>query len=364
MILEQLINESKQTLSVTTDATSRYIKMREKLLKDVDSDLTAHPNITELIGGNPISIMYDNHSNHFDFMATVFRYNSFEMLVRNIPWVYRAYRAHGFSFDYFPVELEAWKKSIEKYLEPQIADEINAVYDWMIKNHNTMIELSQKVPQEEDNYPELKDIRTEFKDYILSADFHKCMEIANNILNKEKGLDSLYFGVIQPVMYEIGRLWEENKISVAEEHLATSIAGRIMAGLYAKLPIPAYDKGKAIVTCAPNEFHELGGRMLADILEADGWDVLFLGANTPSHELMALLEKVNPRFLAISLTLPFNIDKVEIIISSLKNSPQLSHIKVMVGGLAFDTDSELWKNIGADLYAKDPQSVLERISSW
>lgn len=33
----------------------------------------------------------------------------------------------------------------------------------------------------------------------------------------------LHLRVVQPAQYEIGRLWQENKISVAEEHLATAI---------------------------------------------------------------------------------------------------------------------------------------------
>jgi methanogenic corrinoid protein MtbC1 len=45
------------------------------------------------------------------------------------------------------------------------------------------------------------------------------------------------------------------------------MVGRILSGLYVKLPLPSPDKGKAIVTAAPNEFHELGGRILADMLE-------------------------------------------------------------------------------------------------
>lgn len=28
--------------------------------------------------------------------------NHFELLARTVPWVYRAYCSHGFSFDYFP----------------------------------------------------------------------------------------------------------------------------------------------------------------------------------------------------------------------------------------------------------------------
>jgi len=51
--------------------------------------------------------MYDNHLNHARFMANVFRFNAYTLLVKTVIWVYRSYHSHGFSFDYFPVELAA-----------------------------------------------------------------------------------------------------------------------------------------------------------------------------------------------------------------------------------------------------------------
>ncbi|MBN1662763.1 MAG: cobalamin-dependent protein [Deltaproteobacteria bacterium] len=361
---ESLIKEAKESLKVTPDATHRYIEARDVLLDEVNTRMEDHPQIAVLIGGNPIRMMHDNHRNHIDFMATVFQFNSYEMLAKTLPWVYRAYGTHGFSFDYFPQVLETWKEAVKKHLAPAAAAEINAVYDWMLHHHRHMIELSTVVSDMEEAYPDLADERGKFGACLLSADFQSCMKIAESILSRENGQETLYLGLIQPVMYEIGRLWEQDKISTAEEHLATSMVGRILAGLYAKLPIPPPDRGKAIVTSAPNEFHELGGRMLADMLEAAGWDILYLGANTPAEELIRLIRKTNPRFLAISLTMPFGMDRVAAIISTLKGAPDLGHIKILVGGSAFNSDRNLWRQIGADAWAEDPKSAIRQVLTW
>jgi len=63
--------------------------------------------VHRLIGYNPLRMMYDNHLNHARFMANVFRFNAYTLLVKTVIWVYRSYHSHGFSFDYFPVELAA-----------------------------------------------------------------------------------------------------------------------------------------------------------------------------------------------------------------------------------------------------------------
>lgn len=361
---ERLIKEARESLQVTPEATAHYIKAKDVLLDEVNTQMTAHPQIAALTGGNTMSMMQDNHRNHIDFMSTVFQFNSFELLVKTVPWVYRSYRAHGFSFDYFPLELESWKNAVKKYLDPAAAGEINAVYDWMLKHHNKMIELSAVLPDEDETFPELKDERKKFGACLLEADFRNGMKIAESILARENGQEALYLGVIKPVMYEIGRLWEQDKISTAEEHLATSMVGRILSGLYAKLPIPLSDKGKAIVTAAPNEFHELGARILADMLEAAGWDVFFLGANTPADELIKLVGKTRPRFLAISLTMPFSIDKVAAIISKIKSDPDLEPVRILVGGSAFNADPHLWRQTGADAWAEDPPSAIRQAAAW
>jgi methanogenic corrinoid protein MtbC1 len=128
--------------------------------------------------------------------------------------------------------------------------------------------------------------------------------------------------------------------------------------------LPSPDKGKAIVTAAPNEFHELGGRILADMLEAAGWDVFFLGANTPDGELIKLVGKVRPRFLAISLTMPFSIDKVAAIISKIKSNTDLGPVRILVGGSAFNANPHLWRQTGADAWAEDLPSAIRQVTAW
>lgn len=363
-MMEALIKDVQKVLVVSPRSAAQYILKKESLIDYVNTVVLAHPQIVHLVGGNTFNMVRDNHINHAGFMANVFQFNSHEMLVRMIPWVYRTYRAHGFSFDYFPLELEAWKQAVSKFLDRASADEINAVYDWMLTHHEKMIELSQAVLDAPDRYPQLDKERKRFLAYLRAADFKECLLMAREILQREKGQEELYLGVIQPVMYEIGRLWEQDEISVAEEHLATSIVGRILASVYQQLPPLKQTRGRAMVTAAPNEFHELGGRMLADILEREGWDVVFLGANTPAVELMKMLKKIQPRFLAISLTMPFNIDKVAAIISTIRETKDLSPLKVIVGGPVFNLDRELWQRIGADAWAENAQAALLQVNQW
>lgn len=362
MTKEQFLESAKKLLKIRPESASGYVCARDAMVDQVNAEMTAHPDISALTGGNPPAMMYSNHRHHVEFLSTVLQFGRYEMLANMLPWVYRAYRSHGFSFAYFPLALEAWKKAVIKHVGADAG--ILAVYDWMLENHSLMMELAALLPESEGSYPELADRRRVFGARLLAGDYASCLQIAESVLAEDQGQELLYMGLIQPVMYDIGRLWEQDKISAAEEHLATSVVGRVLAALYAKIPQAGTIRGKAVVSSAPNEYHELGARMLADLLEADGWDVLFLGANTPAEELLSLLSKTQPRFLALSLTMPFGLDKVAGIISRIRANPELGGIKVMVGGAAFNMDPGLWCQIGADAWAENPRAAIEQAALW
>jgi len=91
--------------------------------------------------------------------------------------------------------------------------------------------------------------------------------------------------------------------------------------------------------------------MISDILEHEGWEVRYLGANTPKDELIDLVRSFKPQVLAMSVTMSFNILKAKEIIENIRSDKDLNKIKVVVGGRAFIDTDKLWKTTGADYFA-------------
>lgn len=361
--MDELIREAKERLIVSTEAVKDYEEKGELMLDFVNQEMTKRPDIVGLIGGNSLQMMYDNHKNHLNFMINVFKYSLFELLMKIVPWVYRAYHNHDFSYDYFLVELETWKKAVNKFLQEDFAKEINKTYDWMIEKHPIMIKLSQNqtnfiVSLEE----EWKAKKNKFLSFLLKADFESAINFARQFTKSPEDIEKFYLKIVQPALYDVGNLWESGKISVAEEHLATAIVGRVMADIYTKFP-KVKKRAKAVVTSSPNEYHELGGRIVADLLEMNGWDVYYLGANVPVEELIKLISKIKPKIVAISVTMPFNIEKAEEAIEKIRKIKTLQP-KIIVGGLAFNLSPEIYKKIGADFWAPDAKKAIEIINQF
>lgn len=359
-MFEDLIIKAQEELKISSASTAAYIDKKEILLEFVNKELGRHPRLDELLGQNPLQMMYDNHSNHINFMINVFKLNNFEMLVRIVPWVYRSYHAHGFSYDYFIEELNVWKKANTANLQKSVAAEINAVYDWLLKQHETMIVLSKIEPAYIliEVSSEWREVQKRFQSFLLDGDFEACLRMSEEIVKSPEQIKDFYIQVLQTSLYRVGDFWEKGKISVAEEHLATAIVGRIIANIYTRFWIKKGGRGKILITSAPNEFHEIGSRMVADLMELDGWNVYYLGANTPKEELFKLLKKIRPEILGISVSMPFNIDKAIEIIMDIKKDKDMNRIKIMVGGIAFNTFPELWRSIGADGWAPDGMAAV------
>lgn len=154
-------------------------------------------------------------------------------------------------------------------------------------------------------------------------------------------------------------MWQLGQLSVAQEHYSTSVTQLAMSQLYPKI-FSSFSKGKkALTTCIGDELHELGIRMVADLLELNGWDTIHLGSNTPISEIINLVKEENIDLLAISATLPNQLDQSKNLIKALRKNDELSELKIMVGGRLFIQSDELWRKIGADGFAVNAKEAVK-----
>ena len=146
--------------------------------------------------------------------------------------------------------------------------------------------------------------------------------------------------------------------------MASSTVSRIMAALAVpSQPRPA-DKGTAFVSASPNEFHEIGAWMLADLLKLDGWSVRYFGSDTPAEALLEELRQAPPEILAISVTMPFNLPRVLSLVEAIRSEEAIHRTHVLVGGQAFSTSESTWQSVGADAMALDAEAGVERARHW
>jgi MerR family transcriptional regulator, light-induced transcriptional regulator len=153
-------------------------------------------------------------------------------------------------------------------------------------------------------------------------------------------IPALYLDVLSPLLADIGAAWSHGTERVWEEHYSSHAVRTIVESLYLDVQQEAAKidrRGeRVLLACPPREQHELGLRMLADRFELGGYDVTFLGADTPLAEITAAACATDSSLVALSISTMYERVELRSFIDSLRQ--QLPGVRIVVGGPAFSQD--------------------------
>ncbi|MCB2198651.1 cobalamin-dependent protein [bacterium] len=195
----------------------------------------------------------------------------------------------------------------------------------------------------EDDAPHV-DVARDYLAALLRARGNEARQVVLDAADRGLTLPEIYLNVLEPVQYEIGRLWEIGKVGVADEHYASGITHLVMAQLYLRF-VSLEPKKRTVVCAATDDQHELGIRMVADLFEYDGWTAVFLGARTPVEDVISAVQRYEADLLAVSATLYTSILRIRDMLKRLKASEHAS-IPVIAGGFIFRQNPSILKDLG------------------
>jgi len=204
-----------------------------------------------------------------------------------------------------------------------------------------------------------RDLAAEYVEALWKKDRTNALRLVLDAVEAGTLISDVYLRVFQPTLYLVGRLWQIQILSVAQEHLFTAITQNAMAQLYPYIMSGSRNDWRLTATCVDSELHEVGIRMVADLFELEGWRTHFLGANTPSEALLDILDETRPHVVALSVTMSFHLGKAEKLITAIRDAG-IPGMKIMVGGYAFNSTEDAWKQVGADGYASDGAVALNK----
>ena len=205
----------------------------------------------------------------------------------------------------------------------------------------------------------LTELANDYLQALLQADRRQASQLVMDAVAQGTSVRDIYLHVFQQSQYEIGRLWQSNQISVAQEHLCTAATQLIMSQLY-PLIFSTERKGRRIVTaCVGGDLHEIGIRMVADLFEMAGWDTFYLGADVPSDSIVQTVVDREAHVLALSTTLTINISSVAKVIKEVRSNRACEETIILVGGHPFKVAADLWREVGADGHAADAVQAID-----
>lgn len=175
---------------------------------------------------------------------------------------------------------------------------------------------------------------------LINLDTHKANQIADLAFSLYD-YEEVFHHILVKVLYKVGDEWENGVISVAQEHFSSQFIINRCTQFLRILPMnPALPKVMAF--CPEGEHHQIGLMIFSLFLKKKGNEVIYLGPNTPLEGLADLIKMKNISVVAISMTNPAPVKKVESWIQScLETNPSL---KFIVGGSCVHDCSKLESN--------------------
>lgn len=290
---------------------------------------------------------------HLEFLRPVLEFGLLQPMVDYLRWLGSVLAARAIPHEHLAQSLDWLGEFYAAHLDPAegqvVTEALQAARAAFLESAD-----SPPAPPLPDPWPEA----TAFEAALLLGSQREAVAVLERCLADGHTLIDTELHVIQPALYRIGEQWQANRVSVAQEHMATAIARSVMTvGLLRALPPAPIDK-KVLLACVESNNHDIGLRMVADAFSLAGWDVQYLGANVPTPALLQQAVEWRPDLVGLSVSFPQQLRVVREVIAQLTERIGAGRPPVIVGGLAINRFSQLAGVVGADACSADARSAV------
>ncbi|HSJ23769.1 MAG TPA: MerR family transcriptional regulator [Longimicrobiales bacterium] len=133
-----------------------------------------------------------------------------------------------------------------------------------------------------------------------------------------------------PFMRRVGEEWHGGRLTPAHEHLATSVLQRVLLGMVSALS-PSEDAAALVVCTLSGDRHEVGVMLAAATAAAEGWRVVYLGADLPARDVVTAAVTSDAEAVAVSIVFVESVETMAAELRLVRGGLPLS-VPVLVGG--------------------------------
>ena len=196
------------------------------------------------------------------------------------------------------------------------------------------------------------------KQAVLAGDETTAVaEVKKALLAKADPSDVLNNGLIAG-MEVVGKKFRSGEMFLPEVLLCAEVMHK---GIDILNPLLAKSGKKSATTVVigtvEGDIHDIGKKIVALLLEGNGFNVIDLGVDVKGEKFIEAVEKYKPQIVGMSALLTTTMPHMGEIIQTLKVKKLRDKVKVIVGGAS--VNAEFAKSIGADGYAVEAGTGVE-----
>lgn len=332
-------------------------RKRELAAALVEREFAHHPELEERYGAIARAKSLQDADYHLAYLANALAFNSPKLFVDYVDWARLMLAQRGV----LPADLAFHLECTREVLLEQLSLEAGReAARFLAAALDAMPGMSDELPSYLGDDSPLSPLAHQYLRALLRGERQLASRLVLDAVEEGVSVKDIYLAVFQPAQREVGRLWQINEISVAQEHYCTAATQLIMSLLYPKLFAGERTGPTLVMTSVAGELHEIGARMVADFFEMEGWNTFYTGANTPRDSVIQTLVQQRAAVLGVSATIASHVDAVEALVRGVREHPECGAVRILVGGYPFNQVPDLWRKVGADGYGRDAQEAISQ----
>lgn len=201
-----------------------------------------------------------------------------------------------------------------------------------------------------------------FFNSLISGDRPAARAIIDELLQADVPAERILSRLFWPTLDQIQTLYRNDQMSDLAHHYATRLMRSLADQMQMRLTVAEPRNKKVLLACGPEESEEIGAQILADMLEADGYTVRFAGGGVANDEIVAEVGEYQSDILIVFGVVPSTVPFTRLLIDRLHDLGVRPNLQIAVGGGVFNRAEGLAEEIGADLWAQEPEEMVQLLA--
>ncbi len=199
-------------------------------------------------------------------------------------------------------------------------------------------------------------------DAILSKDTRKAEDLIASLMDGGNDGPTMFRDIFQPLFQQLASYMTTGQISQARAAAASELTFHVMKGVvdrYSPKGLSA-SPSKLLIGCIPGEQHDIGCRIVANMFEMTGWNVVYVGSETDKDSFLEATLEAEPDLIGISVSNLLQVPTLKDLIIALHNCEIADRFKIMVGGYPFSINPSFATEVGADFTARNAVEAVTK----
>ena len=197
-----------------------------------------------------------------------------------------------------------------------------------------------------------------FFNALISGARPAARAVVDELLEADCSGEKILTRLFWPTLNHIQNLFRNDQLSDVAYHYATRLLRVLVDQTQPRLE-QSEPRGRLVMVVTGDETsEEIAGQIVTDMLEANGYEVIFAGGGIANDELVSQTNSLEVDCLVIFGAVSATVPETRQLIDRLQTIGANEKMQVIVGGGVFNRAPGLSEEIGADLWAQDPEELV------